>query len=103
MIHHLVFLKFKSTVPESKVALVFNQLGKLKVEVPSMVHFSFGKNCSIEYLDKGFSHAMLMIFEDIAGRDAYINHSEHRRIASEIIVPLLENGLESAAVIDYEY
>jgi hypothetical protein len=103
MINHLVFFKFKSSVPESEVAQVLNQLGKLKAEIPSMTYFSFGKNCSIEFLNKGFTHAMTMFFDDVAGRDFYIYHPEHKRIAADIIIPLLDNGLESAIVIDYEY
>lgn len=103
MINHHVFLEFKSTVSEAQVTQVLNQLGALKADIPSMTHFSFGKNCSIENLHKGFTHAMLITFNDVEGRNAYVNHPMHRHVAFEIIVPMLANGVESAIVIDYEY
>ncbi len=102
MIKHIVLLKFKANVTPNKINSAFQQLGNLKSLIPSMSHFSFGENCSPEDLNKGFTHAFTMEFKDIQGRDAYLNHPEHIRIAQDIIVPLLENGLESALTLDYE-
>ncbi len=44
-----------------------------------------------------------MDFDDVEGRDTYLNHPGHIRIAQELIVPILKNGLKSAITIDYEY
>jgi len=103
MFNHIDVFKFKSTVSESEITSALNQLGELKKEIPSMTHFSFGKDCSTESLNKGFTHAALFIFQDKAGRNAYMKNPEHHRIAKEVVVPLLENGFESLIVIDYEY
>ena len=102
MFYHIDFLKFKPTVSESQATSALNQLSKLKAEIPSMTNLSFGKHCSIQSLNKGYTHALVMQFADQAGRDAYVNHPEHQRIASEVVAPLLDNGFESVIVIDYE-
>lgn len=102
MINHVVVFQFKSNVAESIICAAVNQFGDLKKLVPSIKRFSFGKNCSPEQLNKGFTHAFVMQFENANGRDLYLEHPEHQRIASEVIIPLLENGLESVVVIDYE-
>ncbi|KTD01304.1 Dabb family protein [Fluoribacter gormanii] len=102
MINHIVVLKFKANLTESDIYSAVNQLGNLKEIIPSIKDFSFGKNCSPEQLNKGFTHAFVMKFDDLNGRDLYLEHPEHKRIATEVLVPMLENGLESAVVIDYE-
>ncbi|BCA96577.1 hypothetical protein TUM19329_29380 [Legionella antarctica] len=102
MIKHIVLLKFKANVTPHQINYVFHQLGHLKSLIPSINHFSFGENCSPEDLNKGFTHAFMMEFNDIEGRDTYLNHPEHIRIAQDVIVPLLENGLESALTLDYK-
>ena len=102
MINHIVVLKFKSNVAELDIYSAVNQLGNLKKLIPSIKSFSFGKNCSPEQLNKGFTHAIIMRFEDSNGRNLYLDHPEHKRIATDILIPLLENGLESVVVIDYK-
>lgn len=102
MINHVVVLKFKSNITESDIYSAVTQLSDLKKVIPAMSSFSFGENCSSEQLNKGFTHAFIMQFDDAKGRDLYVNHPEHNRIAAEIIVPMLEEGIESVLVIDYE-
>ncbi|WP_133127270.1 Dabb family protein [Legionella nagasakiensis] len=102
MINHIVFLAFKSYITEPEINSVLNQLGHLMKVIPSMKDFSFGKNCSPEKLNQGYTHVFIMKFDDANGRDIYLNHPEHKRIAADLIIPILENGLESVLVVDYE-
>ncbi|STX28983.1 Stress responsive A/B barrel domain protein [Legionella beliardensis] len=102
MIKHIVFLQFKSTFSEVEIAEAINQFGHLKQFIPLMKSFSGGRNCSPEGLSKGFTHAFVMEFATIESRDAYLDHPEHKRIAQEIVMPMLVNGLDSAIVIDYQ-
>ncbi|QMT59832.1 Dabb family protein [Legionella sp. PC997] len=102
MINHVVVLKFKLNLAESDINSALNQLGNLQEIIPSIKNFSCGSNCSPEQLNKGFTHAFVMTFDDLKGRDLYLEHPEHKRIATEVLVPMLENGLESVVVIDYQ-
>lgn len=102
MINHIVLLRFKSNLTEPEINSALSQLGNLITIIPAIKNFSFGKNCSPENLNKGFTHVFIMTFEDSSGREFYLNHPEHKRIAADFIIPMLENGLESALVIDYE-
>lgn len=102
MIKHIVCLQFKPNYSETQIQKAVMQFSTLKKSVPAMIHFSFGKNCSPEGLSQGFTHAFTVDFKDLAGRDAYLAHDEHQRIAQEII-PMLKNGVNSAVVIDYEF
>ena len=102
MIKHLVLLQFKSSLEVSEINDICKQFKALIKVIPSIKQFSYGKNCSPEKLNKGITHAFVIEFDDIPGRDAYLNHPEHIRLAQEIIIPALENGLDSALVVDYE-
>jgi hypothetical protein len=103
MLNHIVVMKFKPDLSESDIHSVIMQLADLQKIIPSIKHFSFGKNCSPEQLHKGFTHVFVMSFDDAKGRDVYLEHPEHQRIAAEILVPMLEDALNSVVVIDYEY
>lgn len=102
MIRHIVLLQFKPDLQQSIIYSALDQLGLLKKCIPSIKSFSYGKNCSPENLNQGFSHVFVMEFEDESGRELYLNHPEHKRIARDSILPLLENGLDSALAIDYQ-
>lgn len=102
MINHIVVFKFKNNLAESDIYSAVTQFADLKKIIPSIKSFSFGKNCSPEQLNKGFTHAFIMKFDDAQGRNVYLEHPEHKRIAADIIIPLLEYGLDSVVVIDYE-
>ncbi|RUR08812.1 Dabb family protein [Legionella sp. km772] len=103
MINHIVILQFKPQHSEADIEAALNQLSNLKNEIPSMKGFTFGKNLSPEQLNKGYTHAFVMTFEHAEGRDAYLAHAEHQRIASEVLLPMLEEGLDSVVVLDYEF
>ena len=102
MINHIVILQFKLHYKESEIAAAVNKLLALKEET-DMKSFTFGKNSSPEHLNRGFSHAFVMTFEHAERRDAYLDHPEHQRIAKEVLMPMLENGVESVVVVDYEF
>lgn len=102
MINHIVMLKFKSQLTESDIDSVSHQLSSLKESISSIKSFSFGKNNSFEQLNKGFTHVFIMTFDDAKGRDFYVDHPEHKKIATEVLMPMLEEGLESVIVVDYE-
>lgn len=102
MINHIVVFQFKSTLDESEIYAAVSQFANLKEVIPTIKSFSFGRNCSPEQLNKGFSHAFVMTFDDATGRDLYLEHPEHKRIAADIIIPMLEDELNSVVVIDYE-
>ncbi|MGL6029382.1 MAG: Dabb family protein [Legionella sp.] len=102
MINHVVVFKFKKQFSDADIHTALSQLAALQKIIPGMSHFSCGANCSLEQLNKGFTHAFMMQFVDIQSRDEYINHPEHKQIADGVIVPMLENALDSVVVIDYE-
>ncbi|TXI94269.1 MAG: Dabb family protein [Neisseriales bacterium] len=103
MIKHIVLLAFSPTVEESKIKKSIEKLGALRnKEVPEILSFSYGKNCSPESLDQGFNYAFVMEFANEKTRDIYLKSVAHKAIAQNEILPLLVNGIQSAIVLDYK-
>lgn len=99
MIKHIVLFKFSVTASEKQIEQALAKLGNLKnISIPQIKSFSFGKNCSPENLNKGFSYAFIMEFLNEKDREDYLNHPDHIRIASEDVMPLTEEVI----VLDYK-
>lgn len=99
MIKHIVLFKFSVTASEKQIEQALAKLGNLKnISIPQIKSFSFGKNCSPENLNKGFSYAFIMEFFNEKDREDYLNHPDHIRIASEDVMPLTEEVI----VLDYK-
>ncbi|CAI5484852.1 unnamed protein product [Closterium sp. Yama58-4] len=55
-----------------------------------------GADVSVEGFTKGYTHVFITTFDDAAGRDAYVEHPEHKAYAG-----VLFQGLEDGIVLDY--
>jgi hypothetical protein len=53
-------------------------------------------------LDRGYKEGVLLVFDDPAARQRYLEHPAHVALAVNVILPALENGLESVLVFDYQ-
>ncbi len=99
MIRHIVLCRFAETTPEGEIAGIWAALEGLKAVVPGMVSASFGSNVSPEGLNRGFTHAFTMDFEDTAARDAYLEHSDHKAAGARLVAAC-EGGVEGLVVVD---
>ena len=88
MIRHVVLFQWKAGTSEAKIAECFRELAALKGIIPGLQQFEGGQYSSPEGLNKLWSHAFIMTFDNAASRDAYLPHPEHERVKA-IIVPHL--------------
>lgn len=104
MIKHIVLFKFAKHVSRVQIENVMLSLKKLMDgPIPEIKSFNHGENCSVEHLNNGFNYGFVMDFESVRDRDHYVKHADHIRVADEEIIPLLEDGLNSVIVLDYEF
>ena len=61
----------------------------------------FGKNVNEEGLSRGFDDGFVLVFQDVASRDAYLQHPDHKTVAGDMIA-VLEGGIDGVAVADFE-
>lgn len=89
---HIVILKFKTETTEETIQSIFNALRALHEEkiIPGLMSFSGGTYSSPEGLNKGFTHAFTMIFENESSRDNYFPHVDHVRV-KDMIIPTVDD------------
>ncbi len=103
MIKHIVFLQFKSSITEMTINQVLHKLGELRhSSIPQIKSFSYGLNNSPEGLNKAFNYAFIMEFNDSNERNIYLEHADHQILAKTEVLPLLEDGINSVIVVDFE-
>ena len=96
MIEHIVLFKVKANTPPQSIAAMTDGLKGLKASVPGIVDLSVGANFSDR--SKGFTHGLVVRFQDRAALDGYIPHPAHREVVEKLIRPITEDVL----AMDYE-
>jgi hypothetical protein len=96
MVEHLVLFKVKSDVNEEAVQAMQDALLGLQNAIPGILDISVGANFSER--SQGFTHGLLVRFEDRAALDVYIPHPAHEDARNNYILPIVDDVL----VVDYE-
>lgn len=94
-LRHVVFLEIVND-PE-KISLIRGSLANLSNNVEGCSNFRFGK-CVV---DSNY-HYFSMDFASEKDRDGYLTDPEHGRIATQVIIPSLKEGIKSAIVFDHD-
>ena len=95
-LRHVVLFGFAEGTSEATLLDVARRFGELRALVPGVLSFEWGKNCSVEGLDKGHSHAFVLTFPSEEARDAYLPHPAHKAF-----VDFVGPHLSSSTVVDY--
>ncbi len=101
MIRHYVFVKFRNDVSDGDKQAAFRALANLTQTIPEIRAASFGTNLSPEGLTQGYEDGFAMDFDDLAARDAYLIHPDHRKAGAEMVA-LVEGGRDGVFVFDME-
>ena len=96
MVEHIVLFKVKAGMPEAAVRAMLDGLAGLKTRVPGIVQLSAGTNTSDR--NKGFTHGLVVRFQDQAGLEHYLPHPAHQEVVQTRIKPIIEE----LVVVDYE-
>lgn len=98
-VKHVVVFKYKSKATADEIEQVTQAFKALKGKIPGIVSLEYGENNSPEKLNKGFTHIYLLTFENVAARDAYLPHAEHKKFG-ELLRKL--DVLEEPFVVDFQ-
>ena len=96
MVEHLVLFKVKAGVSEDAIQAMQNALRGLQEAIPGILEITVGANFSER--SQGFTHGLLVRFQDRAALDVYIPHPAHEVARNSYILPIVEDVL----VLDYE-
>lgn len=98
-VKHIVVFKYKASATTDQINEVTTAFKDLKNKIPGIVNFEYGVNNSPENLNKGFTHVYLLTFKDVAARDAYLPHPEHKKFGA--LLGKLD-VLEEPFVVDFQ-
>lgn len=96
MIEHLVLFQWTPDASAEAIMNVVSELRTLKGQIPGIRDLTCGENFNTR--SQGFTHALVVRFEDRAALEAYGPHPAHQRVVQEFINPI---RVETLAV-DYE-
>ncbi|MDQ2076889.1 Dabb family protein [Marinimicrobium sp. ABcell2] len=97
MIRHILLIKFKSSAHPQKIEALQDLFESMPDKIEGVSAVEWGLNDSPEGKNKGFTHAVLMTFDDEEARQRYLPHPEHSAL-KEVFIPLLED----IVVFDYQ-
>ena len=101
MILHTVLIRFKTSVDKAQKKEIFEAILALKDRLSGISDVKYGPNVSPEGLGGGFEDALVVTFDTVEARDAYLVHPDHVT-AGERIVSAAEGGLAGLLVFDLE-
>lgn len=96
MIRHILLIKFKATAATSDIEELRASFESMPSKVKGVDSVEWGINDSPEGKNKGYTHAVVMNFDDNAGRENYLYHPEHDEL-KKLFRPILED----LVVFDY--
>ena len=83
-VRHIVVFKYKPEATPEQIAQVTRAFRELRGKIPGITAFEDGVNNSPEGKNQGFTHVYLMTFENVAARDAYLPHPEHKKFGETL-------------------
>jgi hypothetical protein len=78
-VRHIVIFKYKPGTTPEQIEQVTDAFRSLRTKIPGITAFEHGINHSPEGKNLGFTHVYMLTFEDVAARDAYLPHPEHKK------------------------
>lgn len=85
MIRHIVLIRFRPDVDETRIAALFDDLRALCGHLPGVLSLAAGRSESPEKIERGYMHGFTVDVADWAALAAYQEHPEHRRIGAALV------------------
>ena len=84
MVRHVLLLKVKAGIPEEQTAAALQGLEALVGVVPGLKAVEGGRNLGAEERARGYTHGMVLTFEDLSAVQAYATHPAHVQAAVHV-------------------
>ena len=97
-VRHVVVFKYKPGTSAEQIKQVTDAFRGLAKKIPGITAFEDGVNNSPENKNLGFTHVYQLTFKDVAARDAYLPHPDHKKFG-ELLGKL--KVVDDVFVVDY--
>lgn len=96
MIHHLVLFRWTASATSDKVNAAGSALLDMQGRIPEVRAVSFGPNLAPSRSE--YSHTLLVVVDDMAAVQRYVDHPVHVEIVRHYLAPIREARL----AVDFE-
>lgn len=96
MIRHILLIRFTHSATVKQIGAVKNAFLAISNRIPGIRSVEWGENDSLEGKSAGFTHCVLMTFQDETARQQYLPHPEHIAL-KKVFEPILQD----IVVFDY--
>lgn len=86
MIEHIVLFQWKPEATAEQIEEVLLGLRGLTGHIPGIIELHCGEDFSGR--SQGYTHGLVVRFQDRAALEAYGPHAAHRRVVEELINPI---------------
>jgi len=97
MIRHILLIRFKASATDVDIEKTRELFEAIPNKIEGVISVEWGVNDSLENLNQGFTHSVLMSFADEPARQHYLPHPEHESLKT-FFTPLIDNII----VFDYK-
>ncbi|WP_387464908.1 Dabb family protein [Photorhabdus sp. RM323S] len=97
MIRHILLLTFPSDTKEQQLTTIRDTAISIQYAIKGISSIEWGDNISSENKNKGFTHAIVMTFDDCKVLADYLYHPAHDKLKE-----LLMYSVDDIIVFDYE-
>ncbi len=96
MIHHVVLFRWTASATPEQVAAAGAALLGMRGRIPEIHSMAFGPNLAESGSE--YSHALLVVVDDMAAVKRYVDHPHHVHVARTFLVPIRDARL----AVDFE-
>lgn len=101
MIRHIVLVRFKPEVSETRVAEIFGALPKLSAKLSGVINFTCGRSESPEKMERGFMHGFTIDFSSWEALANYADDPDHKVFGGQLVGNAV-GGVDGILVFDLE-
>ena len=98
IVRHILLARYKDNTSDETLQSFFNAFREMTRKIEGVVGFEYGANNSSEGMNRGLTHVMMVNFDSVQARDAYLPHPEHQKFVAWLTQADI---LEELLVVDY--
>lgn len=99
MIRHIVLVKFQTGVSEETIEDLFQELRRIRDQVPGILDIVSGCSESPEKIERGYMHGFVVDFENWDALERYQTHPDHKALGAKLVANAI-GGIDGILVLD---
>jgi hypothetical protein len=101
MFRHVVLYTYKSTLSESDIAKIYEELDEISSQLPGRLSYTWGKYNSHEGRNKNYTHCLVADFIDEKSRNIFLEDHKRLELSKQKVIPNMINGVDGIVSFDF--